>query len=77
VDEMFHNVADIFPGREDAHIKVTVLRLWKVPAFLNPIETSSTEMKLVDEKVSVFSLLNFICADCVLFIVYISFRFGV
>ncbi|GAU42991.1 hypothetical protein TSUD_188650 [Trifolium subterraneum] len=50
VDEMFDDVADIFPGREDVHIKVTVLCLWKVPAFLNPIETSSIEMKLVDEK---------------------------
>ncbi|GAU50342.1 hypothetical protein TSUD_409270 [Trifolium subterraneum] len=30
-----------------------VLRLWKVPAFLNPSEFSSIEMVLVDEKVSV------------------------
>ncbi|GAU39626.1 hypothetical protein TSUD_397150 [Trifolium subterraneum] len=50
VDEMFDDDADILPGREDVHIKVRVLRLWKVSAFLNPIETSSIEMILVDEK---------------------------
>ncbi|GAU39160.1 hypothetical protein TSUD_147820 [Trifolium subterraneum] len=50
VDEMFNDVADILPGREDVQIKVRVLRLWKVSAFLNPIETSSIEMILVDEK---------------------------
>ncbi|KAK2373697.1 putative WRKY transcription factor [Trifolium repens] len=27
-----------------------VLRLWKVPAFLNPMETSYVEMILIDEK---------------------------
>jgi hypothetical protein len=32
---------------------VRVLRLWKVPAFLNPTETSSIEMVLVDKKVTV------------------------
>ncbi|KAK2397627.1 replication protein A 70 kDa DNA-binding subunit C [Trifolium repens] len=31
-------------------IQVRVLRLWKVSAFLNPSETSSIEMVLVDEK---------------------------
>ncbi|GAU33421.1 hypothetical protein TSUD_21140 [Trifolium subterraneum] len=31
-------------------IKVKVLRLWKVPAFLNPNEFSSIEMVLMDEK---------------------------
>jgi hypothetical protein len=31
-------------------IKVMVLRLWKVPAFLNPMETSFVEMILIDEK---------------------------
>ncbi|GAU34474.1 hypothetical protein TSUD_387860 [Trifolium subterraneum] len=53
VDEMFGDVGDILLGREDLHIKVRVIRLWKVSAFLNPIETSSIEMILVDVK-SVF-----------------------
>jgi hypothetical protein len=52
VDAKFDDVADILPGKENFHIKVRVLRLWKVPAFLNPCESSSLEMVLVDEKVS-------------------------
>jgi hypothetical protein len=52
VDAKFDDVSVIFPGKENVHIKVRVLRLWKVPAFLNPCESSSLEMVLVDEKVS-------------------------
>ncbi|KAK2362001.1 hypothetical protein QL285_087099 [Trifolium repens] len=39
------------PDKEDARIRVRVVRLWKVPAFLNPSESSSLEMMLVEEKV--------------------------
>ncbi|MCI25177.1 replication factor A protein [Trifolium medium] len=53
VDCNFDAVADVLPGKENLRIKVRVLRLWKVPAFLNPCESSSIEMILVDEKVIV------------------------
>ncbi|XP_045810506.1 replication protein A 70 kDa DNA-binding subunit C-like [Trifolium pratense] len=46
----FEDVAGISPGREVGTIKVRVLRLWKVPAFMNPNETSSLKMVLGDEK---------------------------
>lgn len=52
VDAKFDDVADILPGKENVHIKVRVLRLWKFPAFLNPCKSSSLEMVLVDEKVN-------------------------
>ncbi|MCI75510.1 hypothetical protein A2U01_0096779, partial [Trifolium medium] len=38
VDSKFVDIADILPDKENAVIKVRVLRLWKVPAFLNPCE---------------------------------------
>jgi hypothetical protein len=47
----FDVVADIHPGKENMRINVRVLRLWKVPTFLNPSENGSIEMVLVDEKV--------------------------
>jgi hypothetical protein len=47
----FDDIADILPGKEDVRINVRVLRLWKVPAFLNPSESTSIEMVLVDQKV--------------------------
>ncbi|MCI01544.1 replication factor A protein [Trifolium medium] len=50
VDSKFVDIADILPGKENALIKVRVLHLWKVPAFLNPCESSSIEMFLADEK---------------------------
>jgi hypothetical protein len=48
----FDYLAEVVPGRESWRIKVRVLRMWKVPAFLNPSESNSIEMVLVDEKVS-------------------------
>ncbi|GAU30100.1 hypothetical protein TSUD_55840 [Trifolium subterraneum] len=50
VDIEFDHVADILPGKENVPIKVRVIHLWKVPAFLNPSESSSLEMVLIDEK---------------------------
>ncbi|KAK2402471.1 replication protein A 70 kDa DNA-binding subunit C [Trifolium repens] len=47
----FNDIADKLPGREDVCIDVRILRLWKLPAFLNPTEASSIEMVLVDKKV--------------------------
>jgi hypothetical protein len=52
VDSKFNDIAEILPGKENVHIKERVIRLWKNPAFLNPGESSSIEMVLVDEKVS-------------------------
>jgi hypothetical protein len=52
VDEKCLDVAEILPGKEDANIKVRIVRMWKAPAFLNPSETNSLEMVLIDAKVS-------------------------
>jgi hypothetical protein len=46
----FDDIADILPGKENVCINVRVLRLWKVPAYLNPYESSSIEIVLVDQK---------------------------
>ncbi|WJX66776.1 hypothetical protein P8452_51297 [Trifolium repens] len=46
----FDDIADIFPLKESVSIKVRVLRMWKVPAFLNPSIPSSIEMVLIDQK---------------------------
>jgi hypothetical protein len=51
VDSKIDDVADIASGRDNFCIRVRVVRLWKVPAFLNPSEYSSIEMVLIDEKV--------------------------
>jgi hypothetical protein len=51
VCKKFDDVSEIVPTQEYVRIKVRVLRLWKVPVFLLPGETSSIEMVLVDEKV--------------------------
>jgi hypothetical protein len=47
----FDSLHEILPGRESWRIKVRVLRMWKVPGFINPSEPNSMEMVLVDEKV--------------------------
>jgi hypothetical protein len=52
VDSKIDDVADIASGRDNFCIRVRVVRLWKVPAFLNPSEYGSLEMVLIDEKVS-------------------------
>ncbi|MCI20613.1 hypothetical protein A2U01_0041775, partial [Trifolium medium] len=58
VDIKFDDVADILPGKENVCIKVRVLRLWKVTAFLNSCESSSVEIVLVDEKLVATSLIG-------------------
>ncbi|KAK2386667.1 eukaryotic translation initiation factor 4E-1 [Trifolium repens] len=47
----FDDVAEIVPNQGSTRIKVRVLRLWKIPSFLNPSEISSIEMVLIDEKI--------------------------
>jgi hypothetical protein len=59
VCKKFDSVAKILPNKETVRIQVRVLRLWKVHAFLNPTETSSIEMVMVDEKVSIWLCLFF------------------
>jgi hypothetical protein len=51
VDSKFSDVVDIAPGKDNLRVKVRVIRMWKVPAFLNPSNYSSLEMVLVDKKV--------------------------
>jgi hypothetical protein len=60
VCKRFDSIAEILPDKETVRIQVRVLKLWKVPAFLNPAETRSIEMVLVDEKVIDWMLINFI-----------------
>lgn len=50
MDPIFDCLSDIKPGKEAWRIRVRVVRLWKVPGFLNPGQTNSLEMVLVDEK---------------------------
>ncbi|CAJ2642002.1 unnamed protein product [Trifolium pratense] len=45
----FDALGSILPGREEWRIKVRVIRMWKVPGFLNPSETNSIEMVLVEK----------------------------
>jgi hypothetical protein len=59
VCKRFDSIAEILPDKETVRIQVRVLKLWKVPAFLNLAETSSIEMVLVDEKVIDWLLLIF------------------
>ncbi|KAK2357907.1 replication protein A 70 kDa DNA-binding subunit [Trifolium repens] len=49
-ESKFDDVADIASGKDNCCIRVRVVRLWKVPAFLNPSEYGSLEMVLIDEK---------------------------
>jgi hypothetical protein len=51
VCKKFDDVVEILPNQGSIHIKVRVLRLWKIPSFLNPSEISSIEMVLIDDKV--------------------------
>lgn len=51
MEKAFHSVYEIATGKDGLKIKVRVLRLWEVPAFLNPDQTNSVEMVLIDEKV--------------------------
>jgi hypothetical protein len=47
VEVQFDDLADILPGKEVVRIRVRIVLLWKVLAFLNPSESSSLEMVLV------------------------------
>ncbi|KAJ1396646.1 Nucleic acid-binding, OB-fold [Sesbania bispinosa] len=38
------------PGRVDWKIRVRIIRLWRLPEFKNPLQTSALEMLLVDEE---------------------------
>jgi hypothetical protein len=51
VCKKFDGVAEIVPNQGSVRIEVRVLRLWKIPSFLNPSEISSIEMVLIDDKV--------------------------
>jgi len=51
MENSFHSVSEIATGKEGWRIKVRVLRLWEVPAFLQPDQTNFVEMVLIDEKV--------------------------
>jgi predicted transport protein len=42
-DGKFDDISEIIHGKENIHLKVRVVRVWKVPAFLNPYESSSLE----------------------------------
>jgi hypothetical protein len=44
-------LSEVVAGKENIRIKVRVLCMWKVPTFMNPSETNSIELVLVDEKV--------------------------
>jgi hypothetical protein len=50
------DLADILPGKENVRIRVRIVRLWKVPSFVNPSQSISLEMVLVDEKVIIIIL---------------------
>ncbi|KAK2447704.1 replication protein A 70 kDa DNA-binding subunit [Trifolium repens] len=43
------DLADILAGKENVRIRVRIVRLWKVPSFVNPSDSISLEMVLVDE----------------------------
>jgi hypothetical protein len=71
VCKRFDTIAEILPDKETVRIQVRVLKLWKVPAFLNPAETRSIEMVLVDEKVIDWMLINFILCICFTMLFYV------
>jgi hypothetical protein len=60
VDENCVDVSEILPGKENASIKVRIVRMWKAPAFLKPTETNSLEMVLIDSKVSFYKFHYFV-----------------
>jgi len=67
MENVFHSISEIAPGKDGWRIKVRVLRVWEVPTFMKPDQTNSLEMVLIDEKVILFAF-NFYC------VVYLSFR---
>jgi hypothetical protein len=53
MDKSFDALSDVVPGRDTWRIKVRVVRVWEVPTFLNPLQTNSIELVLVDDKVCI------------------------
>jgi hypothetical protein len=49
VDSKFDCVADIVPGNENVHIKVRVIKMWKVVGFLNSSEVNSLVSMCLEE----------------------------
>jgi hypothetical protein len=43
LESKFDAVADVVPGHENFRLKVSVVRMWTVPAFLNLSESVSLE----------------------------------
>jgi hypothetical protein len=62
IDSKFDDVAEILPGKENVHIKARVIRLWKLPAFINLCESNLLELVLIDEKVSYFYCAVMFCS---------------
>jgi len=58
MEKSIDSLADVMPGRETWRIKVCVLRIWEVPAFLKPDEINSLEMVLIDQKVFSYYLIS-------------------
>lgn len=55
MENSFNSVSEIVPGLKDGwKIKVRILRLWEVPAFLKPNQANSIEMVLIDERLIFF-----------------------
>jgi hypothetical protein len=73
-DSKFDCIADLMPDKDNLRVRVRILRLWKVPAFLNPLESSSMEMVLVDDKVK-FIVDNFLLM-CVMYVFLILLIIG-
>jgi hypothetical protein len=60
VDAKFDDVADILPGKENVHIKVRVLRLWKFPAFLNPVSLALLRWFWLMRRSMIFTIISHI-----------------
>jgi len=45
-------LSEIVSGKDAWRIKLHIVRIWEVPTFLNPDQTNSLEMVLIDEKVN-------------------------
>ncbi|WJX57994.1 hypothetical protein P8452_43496 [Trifolium repens] len=72
VNENCVDVSEILPGKENESIKVRIVRMWKAPAFLNPSETNSLEMVLIDSK-AIYGI-NFSIRNKVIWILNFGFR---
>jgi len=61
-DNSFDRLSSIVLGRNAWKFDVRVVRMWEVPMFLKPEQTSSVEMILVDQFVGIY-----LCKACILF----------